>query len=324
MKKIFQLRKQRGLDAIIEDSFKFFKAHAKPILKIIWEQNRIILTGLVLSYFLYVYFYFGMLNQLFSFRNGVPSQNVEMFSSPYFSLVMLSLFIFSLIFTPRFFGAIVGYFRAYNEETGEVDIEQVKELVRNKFWGLIGLTLVIGIIAVLIMIGTSLILAGVTSILGDWGVFLFLVMFFSFMIYGILYFSLTYYVYFFEDIGIAEAIFKTKTYLKGRFWFSFGVLFIMGLIIALISSAVNAPVTIYIFIKMFWMVKNPEVTQYSGQGDFIVAIFSIISYLGQMILRILMIIAMTFLYFSLKEYHTGEGLIQKINQIGRKEDAEHI
>jgi len=320
MKKIFQIKKQRDISTIIEDSFSFFKSHAKNILKIIWEQNRIILTGLIITYFFYVYYYFGMLNNIFNLK-GVHSSEMQIFSSPYFSLLIFALFIFSLIFTPRFFAAITGYFRVYDEQTGKADAEKVKELVQNKFWGLIGLSLLIGFLAILILVFTSLILAGIMSLLGSFGVFIFIVIYFSLIIYGLLYFGLSYYVYFFEDIGVFEAIMKTKTYLKGKFWFSFGVFVVMGIIILLISGVVNAPVSLYVIFKTVWMVKNPDVTQYTGQGDFVVAFFSVISYLGQMILRVLMIMAMTFLYFSLKEYHTGEGLLGKINQIGSKEDA---
>jgi hypothetical protein len=90
----------------------------------------------------------------------------------------------------------------------------------------------------------------------------------------------------------------------------------MGLIISLIGLVLNAPVSIYVMVKMLWMAKNETVDQYINGGDILVTILSVISYIGQLILRVLYIIAISWLYFSLKEYHTGEGLSSKIDQIG--------
>ena len=319
MKKIFQIKKQRSFSAVIEDSFRFFKMHAKNIIKIVWEQNRIVLTALVITYFLYVYFYFGQLNNAFTFiRGNTITSKTE--ASTNFILVAVALFILILIFAPRFFAAVAGYFRAYDEQTGKVDVGKIQELVRKKFWGLIGLTLVIFILAVLIFLFTSLILGGVMVGLGGTiGAILFLFIYIFMIIVGVLYFGLSYYVYFFEDIGFAEAIFKTKSYLKDKFWYSIGIFVLMGFLIWLISLLINAPVTLYALLKSLWMSKDSEIAKYAGQGDLIVAIISIISFIGQMILRILMIISMGLLYFSLREHKTGEGLLDKINQIGNNE-----
>ncbi len=323
MKKVFQIKKQRNLSAVIEDSFRFFKINAKNILKIVWEQNRIILTGLIITYFLYVFFYFGQLNNAYTFiRGNTITTKTEASSS--FILVAVTLFILALIFAPRFFAAIVGYLRVYDEQTGKVDTEKVKELVQKKFWGLIGLTLVIIILTLLIFLFSSLIFGGVMALLGGGttGAFILILLYFFMIIVGVLYFSLSYYVYFFEDIGFAEAIFKTKTYLKDKFWYSLGIFLLIVFLIWLIGLVVNAPVTLYVLLKSLWMVKNPDITKYSGQGDLIVASISIVSFIGQMILRVLMIISMGLLYFSLREHKTGEGILGKINQIGSKEDAE--
>jgi len=324
MKKIFQIKKQRSFSAVIEDSFRFFRINAKNIIKIVWEQNRIVLTALVITYFLYVYFYFGQLNDAFTFIKGnTITSKTE--ASPNFILVAVILFILTLIFAPRFFAAVAGYFSAYDEQTGQVDVAKIQELVRKKFWGLIGLTLVIFILALLIFLFTSLILGGVMVGLGGTiGAILFVFIYIFMIIVGVLYFGLSYYVYFYEDIGFAEAIFKTRAYLKDKFWYSFGIFILMVLIIWLISLVINAPVTLYALLKSLWMAKDSEIAKYAGQGDLIVAIISIISFIGQMILRILMIISMALLYFSLREHKTGESLLGKINQIGSKEDVENF
>ncbi len=315
MKKIFEIKKQRNLDEIVEDSFKFFKRHVKPIIKIIWEQNRFILAGLLISYFLYIYLYFGSLNNILKINSKEieTGSQVDMFT-PEFALVGTALFIFSLIFLPRFFAAITGYIKYYKPETNSVDIDKLKAFVNNKFWGLIGLSITIFILLILAGL-ISFIFIGLLGSAGSAGVFLIFALLLPAVFYAIVYFTLVYYVYVFEDIDISTALSKTKQYLKQRFWFSLLVILVMSIILWLIGMVFNAPVSIYVFVKMLMMVKQPDAAS-TPTGDIFVAILSVISYIAQLVIRIIFIIAMSFLYFSLKEYHTSESLHEKIDQIG--------
>ncbi len=325
MKRIFTIKKQRSLDAIIEDSFKFFKSHIKEIIKIIWEQNKIIITGLVILYFLYFYFYFGMFNRLLNFKRSSPVElDSELFQSVYFGLIAIGLFILALIFIPRLFATVTGYLRYYNEENGEVDISNVKQLVKRKFWGLVGMTFLLIFLLVMVVALLFLLLFAVGQANEGFAVLLFLIIFVPLLFYASIYFTLVYYVYVFEDIDMFEAMRKTKNYLKNRFWFSFGVMFVMSLIIGLIGMVIDAPVSVYFFIKTILMVENQDIAKFAGQGDIVVSLFSVISYAGQLILRILMIIAISFLYFSIREYHTGESLYDKIDKIGVKDNDENL
>ncbi len=323
MKKIFTIRKQRGFDAIIEDSFKFFKSHAKEIIKIIWEQNKIIITGLVILYFLYFYYYFGIINKLLDFKIGEKDMISDVYESYYLGLIALSLFLLILIFIPRLFAAVTGYLKFYNEENGKVDKETVKKLVKEKFWGLIGLTFLLIFFIILFISILLMFIFAVGQSNKGFAIFLFVIIFFPLLLYASIYFTITYYVYIFEDIDVFTAISKTKNYLKNRFWFSFGVMFVMSLIISLIGAVINAPVSIYFFIKTILMAQSQDIAPYSGQGDLIISFFSVISYIAQVILRILMIIALSFLYFTLREYQTGESLYDKIEKIGTKSEGEN-
>ena len=324
MKKIFAIKKQRGLDAIIEDSFKFFRSHAKKMIKIIWEQNRFIILGLAVSYFIYIYNYFGMFNKMLTISGQDSSANSNLFDSPLFAFVFLALFILGLIFLPRFFSAIAGYMKVYDEQEGKVDEQKVKVLVKENFWGLIGLTLLIGIVVVIISSLIVFFMVSVMKTVNPVLILIFLPVGLLFVSYIIIYLTLSYYVYFFENIGVFEVLTKTGKYLKKKFWFSFGVIFVMSLIIGLIGMVLNAPVSIYFLVKTLLMAKNEDVARFAGEGDIIVSIISVLSYAGQTILRILMVIATTFLYFSLREFHTGESLYDKIDKIGVKEDGNNL
>jgi len=316
MKKIFEIKRQRSVDEIVEDAFNFFKQHAKSIIKLIWEQNRFIIAGLLLSYFFYVYYYFGSLNNILKFngRQYESTSEIDIFT-PGFALVAMFLFIFSIIFLPRFFSTITGYIKYYRSDNQDTDIDKVKNFVQQKFWGLIGLTIVLFLLIILLGV-ISFIIGGLLSAAGSAGAFLIIALALPALAYAIIYFTMVYYVYVFEDIDVSTALSKTKDYLKHRFWFSFGVMLVMSIIIGLIGMVFNAPVSIYIMVKMLMLAKEPDTISQSYSGDLFIALLSVISYVAQLILRILFIIALSFLYYSLKEYHTGEGLQDKIDQIG--------
>jgi len=321
MSRKFLIKKRRNLDEILEDSFKFFKENVKSILKVIWEQNKIIIAGLVISYFFYNYHYFGMFNSLISFKN----KNIETLSpeiyTPQFILTGFVLVIFILIFTPRFMTAVAGFLRYYDTETGKVDIKAVKELVNRKFWGLVGLTFLISFMIVGIVILFSILMVVLSSLKAA-GIFLLLAIFIPLILYAVVYLTMVYYVYILEDVSVFEAMSRARYYLRERFWFSLGVIVVMGIILWLINMVLNAPVMIFVMMKTIFMMQenNPAVS--GGQGsDILMGILAVLSYIGQLIFRIIYILAMGFLFYSLKEYHTHSGLLEKIDEIGKEDEV---
>ncbi len=316
---MIKIKKQRNLDTIIEDSFKFFKENVKELIKIIWTQNSLIILGLLISYFLYYYYYFGSFNQMINFESGTAKMDFELMSVK-FLLVFSAMLLFSFIFFPRFIAAVAAYMQLYDQNNGQVDPDAVKKFVNQKFWGLIALSLLLAISLFILVFFIVLVAVGLVK-LGSAGIFLIFAMVLPLILYLIVYLSLVYYVYIFENKGFIDTFKVTYHYLKHRFWFSFGVIFIMGLIVSLIGAVLNAPISIYIMIKTMGIIqKSGTMTAVSAQSDMVVAFLGLLSFAAQLILRILTVISMVFLYYSLREYHTGESLYEEIDQIGRHED----
>jgi len=313
MKKIFEFKKQRTIDQIIEGAFQFFRTHIKNILKILWQYNSILIVGLMASYFFYNYYYFGMFNNMLAVGENGSNFSSDAYSAK-FVMVAFSLFVFSFFFFPRFFATVLGYIRVYIENEGEVIPEKVNIYIKEKFWGLIGLTILI-VFAVFIIV----LLLALLTFLGRVGVFFIIFLSIPALFYISVFLSLIYYVYFFEDLGVIESFSRTKQYIKQRFWFSFWVIFVLGFIVAIIGMVFNAPIIIYGMIKGIMLAEKSGISEYAQQGDLFVSLISVLSYIGQMILKILNIIGIALLYFSLREYHTQENLIDKIDQIGQTE-----
>jgi len=320
MKPYIEIKKQRSIDSIIEVSFKFFKLHIKDMLTIVWQQNRILLTLIIISYFLYTYYSSNLFTKLQQIGIGNGNINTMNMTNFGMSIVIVLIFaILSLIFFPRFFAAIAGYMQVYDKNRGEVDTEKVKQIVNDKFWGLLGLIFSLAIIFILFIIVVSFLFTGLLK-LGIAGGFLMIALYIPLVLYLVVFLSLVFYVYFFDNVDISTAISRTVSYIKERFWFSFGLILLMSFIILFITWAVNIPLYVYLILKdvsLFgrhnMMVKN---------GDIFISLYSMFSYIAQLVLKVLTMISMVFLFFSIKEYHTNESMFDKIDQIGN-DDANY-
>lgn len=313
MDKLFIFKKERTFDAIIENSFYFFSKHIKQIVRMFWRNNMILIVGVSISYFLYYFFYFGMFNDIAAVRDNIGTIRMETYTTK-FGLVALALVFFSIWFYPKFMGFIMGYMRVYMENDGKVDEAKVEAYAKRKFWGIIGLTLLLGIIFAIVF---GLIIFLLVAIGNVGAVLLGFIIILPLIFYVSVLLSLVYQAYFFDDLEVAEAISETIRFMKNKFWFSFLVLFVMGLLVGLIGAIFNLPVMAYTYIKGLLMATNNDIATYSGTGDVIVAGFSVIAVIAQYILKILVLISSSLLYFHLKEYHTHEGTLQRIDDIGK-------
>jgi len=312
MKSIFVFNKERGFDSIVENSFKYFFKHIKPMMKIFWKYNPVIIVGFVISYFLYFYFYFGIFDKI-RFRT-VDVVNNEDFTMK-FALVALFLIVFSIALFPKFLGTVFGYIQVYMENEGEVDEEKVNMLAKQKFWGFIGLSFLVGLvfgIFVLIFIGLTVFGGGGAIALG-------FIIAIPLIFYLTVFLSLVYPTYFYEDTGVVDAIYATIRYIKNKFWFSFLVIFVMSILVGIIGAVFNAPVMVYTIVKEVSATTGDTFQGVGENGDIVVAAFSIVSMVAQYILKVVVLIATALLFFSNKEFHTQEGSFNRIDSIGKDE-----
>ncbi len=320
--KIFEFQKERSLDTIIEASFKLLRKHFKPMFSILWKYNAPIIIAFFASYFLYFYLFFGQFNNL---MRNITVPNYNLFSDPKLVVVILILIVTAVIFYPRFYATIMGYIRVYKENNGIVEPEKVNFYIKEKFWGLIGVGLLLSLIVFGIVILGALVFAGFSA-LGSIGVafsvFLGIAAFF-FVIYASTTVTFAFPLYFFDDVSATDSIKLSFKYIKHKWWFSFWTLFVVGFIIGILGSIVNFPVSIYSALKELSVIKSEEMTtMVLNSGDVIVSILSVLSLIVQYILKTIYLIALSLLFFSLKEYHTQEGILGKIDQIGNNSKNE--
>ena len=315
MDKLFIFKKERTFDGIIEGSFHFFSKHIKQMLRMFWRNNTVLIVGFIISYFLYYFFYFGMFDDIASMRDNLDIVRLKTMGVK-FVLILLLMVFFSIWFYVKFLGFVMGYMRVYMENEGEVDEEKVEAYAKRKFWGIIGLTLLLMFVFGLffgLLMGVLAMIGGMISGLLTIFILIPLVFYISVLV------SLVYQAYFYDDLDVADAISTTMRYMKNKFWFSFFVILIMGILVGLIGLLFNLPTIVYTYLKELLLVKNNDISNYSGAGDVVVSAFSVFAIVAQYILKILVIISSTLLYFHLKEYHTHEGTLERIDSIGKEE-----
>ena len=135
-------------------------------------------------------------------------------------------------------------------------------------------------------------------------------------LYLMIVFSLAIPVYFFENASIGEAMSKPFKLIKGKWWSTFGLLFISGIIAGLASYVFAIPMYVSMFSGLFEAVESAETdpnvfleSYTSWQTVAGTAFFT----MGSYILYSIPIIALAFQYFNLKERTEATGIRSEID-----------
>jgi len=280
-----KFKKTRTISEVLEDAFAFLQVHYLKMLKTIWTINKIHIIFFILFGFIYYFKYSQTIEEIF-LSNNTANFGVNTIWGLVFTL-------FTLYVTARIYSSGYGYLKNYIENNGKVDIEYIQEYTNRKWWGYILLSI---LSVILIFLGFLLLI-----IPGIW------------LIVPI---SLAYPVYYFEEKGVIDSLQTAISYVSGKWWYSFGVIIILSIILLILNSIVSFPVTIYSMIKILGAAKADGVSNAAPSGDVIFSFLTVLGVLGKFIVSIIQIPVISFLYFSLKENKTAEGALEKIQQIG--------
>ena len=287
--KYIEFKKNRKFDEVLEDGFKFIKYNFISLLKSIWKLNMIYIVIYVLILFAYTYTTFGIYSNLF--QN--IGKNIWLEDNNPSTQIWQIVFIFySAYFSFRIYASIYGYIYSYIKNKGIIDEDDILEVMNHKFWGYIGLFLVIGIML----------------ILG----FLFLLIPGFWLLVPI---SLMIPAYFMDAQTLSEAIDKGFRYFKHHWWYSFGVLLVTFFVLFFINYLFTIPTVIYTIIKATTLLKDSDPTALGEiTRDPILIFLTFLSQLLKYLLTIIQLVILAVLYYTLKEKQTAEGSLEKLSQ----------
>ncbi|HXA01817.1 MAG TPA: hypothetical protein VNW99_07515 [Cytophagaceae bacterium] len=121
----------------------------------------------------------------------------------------------------------------------------------------------------------------------------------------------------FEGKGFFESVSRCLNLIKGNWWATFGLLFVLSIIQGLLSFIFQIPAFISGIVMGIQGLKNEA----SGGSDFFLIIATIISTTGSQLLYTVSIVGLIFQYFNLVEEKDATGLLGRIDSIGKTPDV---
>ena len=156
--------------------------------------------------------------------------------------------------------------------------------------------------------------------LGVIAMILFMVGFIAFIIPGIylmVAMSLSIPILFFERLSIFESIGRSFKLIKGKWWSTFGLLFVASIMMYAVSLIFMVPFYIFYFIKMLTLVEEAgittDTTSWMFQGGMMLSVMFM--FLGSFLTYTIPMVALSFQYFNLVERHESVGLMAEIESL---------
>ena len=285
-----EFKKERDLGAIINDTFKFirenWKAYFNTIVKI---AGPFILVGAIVMVF--------ALSSFSGFFSNLDNNNPdEVFGvmTNMFSWMGILLLVGGLVYV-IVSAASLYFIKSYVENRGTVDFNEVRTNTFKNFWNFLGL----GVLMILIII-VGFMLCYLPGI------------------YFAVVLSLATSILAFENKGIGDSISHCFTLIKGQWWTTFGVLFVVNLLVGILGSVFSIPAFIYQMVKMATSFgENDPTAMMSLFNDPIYIALNVLSYVGKFILSAITLIATVFIYYDLNEQKNLTGTLEKIDSIGQ-------
>jgi len=285
MNQPIELRKTRDFGQIISDSFTFYKQNFKPL-----TISLLIITGIFLLA--------TVISNVFTYLRMADMYSGSFTHSPEFSQYTVSYFVsiavnaFIALLTQTFIHlTTLCYISVYLQKGNkQPTFDEVWGYFKYYFLRAIGSGF---LITILICVGLVMCIIP------------------GFYLIPIFYIIIPIIVI--ENSSFNYAFNKSFKLIKDNWWFTFGVIFIMGLIVGMAAGIASIPATVVTVGSSFFSLKT-----------FTLPILIISSVLRGIITvsYALLSIAICMCYFTLSEEKEGLGLLDRIEKIGKDDNAD--
>jgi hypothetical protein len=251
-----------------------------------------------------------------------PESIMEMYMSSTFWMQMGLAMVLFLLSTVMSIATVNNYIILYEElKTPEIPTAVVWERVRRTFWLYLRTTLFFVlsylVLVILLMIPIGLLYA-ISPALVALGVF---VMFVG-LFYLLFALSFTYIISAYEGLGFFDSVRRSIRLIQGKWWSTFGLIFILYMIMIMISYVPIIPLYIVMAVTAFHNVtEDASANPLEGMGTWTM-VFMALYYTIQIILAALPNIGIAFQYFNLVERKEAKGLMSSIENFGGTSPAQ--
>ncbi|WGH76316.1 hypothetical protein P8625_03895 [Tenacibaculum tangerinum] len=281
-KEYIEFKKERDLGSIISDAFKFIRLEGKQFFLTILKIAAIPIVIAVASMIFYMMSMASMMSEDASAIAGMMGAAFLMIIAYTVAYVFINL-------------AGMYYIKSYIDNKGHVNKEEIKENTKAKFWSFTGF----GFLAALIIFASAMLC------------------FFP-VFYTATALSLGASILVFENETATEAIGKSFDFIKGVFWETFGVIFVVGLLVGVLGYVFQIPAIIYQFAKMGISIGSDDPSEIMNiYGDPIYLLLNLVAIVGNFLFYSITLITNVFLYFDINEQKNLTGTIEKIDSLGQ-------
>ena len=306
MKPKVEFRKVRDFGEIISDCILFIRQEWKGLLKTYFTFCGLFIAGNMLFSLLFRLKLIHLHNANLS---GNSFSTGSVFGLEYFMVLIFGfLNIISATLT------VLCYITLYNEKGRQTPgINEIWAYYKYYFWRIVGHTLLLTIIIFLGLFAIVLPLA--YALRGAEAFFLGIIILVCVMaplIYFATVFSLFFPIVVTENAGFGYALSKCFTLIKRKWWNTFGVLLVVGLIVYAGFLVIIIP---------FSIISGGGITFLSYNVSFpIVIVYTILFSLCQ-VYNILPLCASSIAYFSYSEDKESTGLLERIDTLGKPDET---
>lgn len=288
-----EFKKTRDLGAIITDAFKFIRENWKGYFGAVVRIAGPAFIIFVVAMGLYMRALGGMMTGF-----STPGWETQTGSSPSFEFEIFGYIILAMLAGLAFYVlmqmASLYYIKSYIDNKGTVDRSEIITNVKQNFWKFLGFGF---LVMLMVIIGMLLCFAP--------GIYLAIV------------FSLGTSILVFEGKSVGDTISYCFTLIKDHWWETFGVVFVVGLLVGIVGQIFGVPALIYQMATMLSSVGQEDPTAiFNLFSDPIYLILIIFSYVGQFLLSSITLITSVFIYFDLNEQKNLTGTFEKIDSLG--------
>ncbi|HNP06273.1 MAG TPA: hypothetical protein PKN99_01540 [Cyclobacteriaceae bacterium] len=316
---LIEFHKARDFSKKINDTFEFLKQNFVPLIKsVLFIAGPPVLMGsLMMGSFIGD---FLNLSQD-SFNNPGSSEMVEKyFLSVNFWLQVILAMVFLIVSGVASLSAINNYIILYGEKkSNQIEVAEVWARVKETFWMYLSTMFFFGLLLVaayVIMLVPVVIISTLSPILVFFGVMGVIVGIF-YLLFGA---SLTFFIRAYEKTGFFEALRRSFYLVRGKWWSTFGLIFILSMIVSTMSYLFIMPWYIATIISSLHSVSTETFQEPSFNWRLLTIISFTLYYLAQMVLYSIPNVGIALQYFNLVELKEAKGLMDEIQTLGNAPD----
>ena len=305
-----ELKKDREFGEAITDLIALFKENFKPLLSIYLRYGlSILLVGFLLGMITNSMIDTNFDSQLSDQNGPLGMGNPLALMGGLGNIVFMFFYMLSIL---TMTAAIFAYMNGYDEG----GVEAAIRMVRDKFGTNLGKVFGVYLVIILVVLLAGLVGFLLVTAVGPFAMLLMFPGLIALFYFGVRY-SLATYIATMSGFSIIDAFKESAKLVDGRFWWTLGLIFVVGLIGSILRGILSIPMSI---MSMLPLLQGGDPSAISSMGTTML-VSNFLVYAGFMIYFMIQTLLIPLIYYSLHDQKYGVQLEEQIERVERKRDS---